>query len=58
MQSLSRKGRNQYSLVSTGIGNEQTVLISKYTMLLKRVSQTTDKGEPALILQEKWPHRG
>lgn len=53
----TQEGKNQYGLLSTRLAGEHTIVISKHTMSLKRVSQTTDTMVPALIPQEKWPHR-
>lgn len=56
MALLVGKGRNQFSLVSTGIEGH-TLLISTSTKLLKRGSQVTDTVDPAILLQEKWPQK-
>lgn len=52
MLSLARKQGNHFSLVSTGAGDEHTILIRKCTMLLKRVSQTRYSGCRSLTPRE------
>ena len=53
-----KEGKESIQPGSTGIGDEQTIRISKHTMLLKRVSQTTDKAAPGLILPENGNKEG